>query len=412
MSTPQLNPFHSLLNWMDVKRNLTLHLNFEFRALIFVQHQHLHMSLLSPTGEKGPTYYDYRDKVVHRCCDAIRALWSKGYLFGSKMHCLQYQTDGSVRLYREFIDFAVRIMETILHVDGGGEKFTEVTDIEETCVLSEKKMELAHKHKQNLFTLLTNAAEDMDYDGIREITQDDYGFRNIDTTSALHSIFQNFTDKLQEMNIIRENYELQSVIARTSKASHRMNIRARDFKSWKLYVSAPIYPNIIGTMMYDESDSSTFNTQFIVPEDIGRIITEFVGHDFLLNIRTIIMNGDKTKITNDINDSLSKLRKDELVMIAKKSPYNYINFNKTYKIHSCPIISISSLSKPKLIDAIMTSFKNKEQYYPFYRDTVILSRIIVDNRGRRQQRERSEMDARIRDYHAKIRANSLVAQTN
>jgi len=260
-------------------------------------------------------------------------------------------------------------------------------------------MEDDHLIKEMASRKLKNIMKRLDYDGIKEMTNNDYRFRNNDTTGETLSILQNFTDKLREMNIIKENYETKTEIARKSKASHRLNLRARDFKPWKLYVSEPIYP-IIGKMMHDESDSSTFNTQFIVPEDIGRIITEFVGHDFLFNIKRT--NGDKTTLTKDIYDSLSKLRKNELMMIAKKSPYNYINFNKTdqhimsFDQH---IISFASLTKPKLIESIMTSFKNKEQYYPFYRDTIILSRIILDNRTRRLQRERTEMVARWRADH-------------
>lgn len=341
--------------------------------------------------------------VIYRCCDVIRRLRNKGYLRGSNMRCIKYRADGSFRLYLEFVEFAVKIMKTIIHVDGHErDKINaEVTDIEDICALSKKKMEDDHLIKEKASRKLKNIMKRLDYDVIKEMTNDDYRFRNIDTTGETLSILQNFTDKLREMNIIKENYETKTEIARKSKASHRLNLRARDFKPWKLYVSEPIYP-IIGKMMYDESDSSTFNTQFIVPEDIGRIITEFVGHDFLFNIKCITMNGDKTMPTKDIYDSLSKLRKNELMMIAKKSPYNYINFNKTdqhimsFDQH---IISFASLTKPKLIESIMTSFKNKEQYYPFYRDTIILSRIILDNRTRRLQRERTEMVARWRADH-------------
>ncbi len=403
MSPTQNNPFQDVVNWRDVQYALRNHLYYEF----VYGHIQLPPSInrFSDNTRRTTTreYIDYRAKVVCRCCDVIWRLWIKGYLFGSKMRCIKYQTDGSVRLYGGFIKFAVRIMKTIIHVDGGGEKIAEVTDIDDTCALSEKKMVDDHLIKENTSRSLKNIMKHVDYDGIKEITHDDYGFRNIDTTGEILSIFQNFTDKLREMNIIKENYEMKTTIARRSKASHRLNLRARDFTPWKLYVSAPVYTDIIGTMMYDESDSSTFNTQFIIPEDIGRIITEFVGHNFLTNIRRIIMNSDKTKLTKDINDSLSKLKKDELMMIAKKSPYNYINFNKTYNFRRlCPIITIASLTKPKLIEAIMTSFKNKEQYYPFYRDTVILSRIILDNRSRRKQREHSEWVAIWRASQTKV----------
>lgn len=387
MSTTQDDPFRDVVDWSDLHCGLSQHLSIEFEEFSF----------------KKPICNNYRLMVIYRCCDVIRRLRNKGYLRGSNMRCIKYRADGRFRLYLEFVEFAVKIMKTIIHADGHGrDKINaEVTDIEDTCALSKKKMEDDHLIKEKASRNLKNIMKRVDYDGIKEITHDDYGFRNIDTTGEVLSIFQNFTDKLREMNIIKENCEMKTEISRRSKASHRLNLRARDFKSWKLYVSAPIYP-IIDKMMYDESDSSTFNTQFIVPEDIGRIITEFVGHDFLFNIKRITTNGDKTKLTKDIYDSLSKLRKNELMMIAKKCPYNFIKFNKTdqhimsFDQH---IISFASLTKPKLIESIMTSFKNKEQYYPFYRDTIILSRIILDNRTRRLQRERTEMVARWRADH-------------
>ena len=388
MSATQDDPFRDVVNWNDVHYGLSRHLDNAFEEFSF----------------KKPIRKNFRLLVIYRCCDVIRRLWNKGYLRGSKMRCIKYMADGRFRLYLEFVEFAVKIMKTIIHVDGRGlDKWdkinAEVTDIEYTCALSKKKMEDDHLIKEMASRKLKNIMKRLDYDGIKEMTNNDYRFRNNDTTGETLSILQNFTDKLREMNIIKENYETKTEIARKSKASHRLNLRARDFKPWKLYVSEPIYP-IIGKMMHDESDSSTFNTQFIVPEDIGRIITEFVGHDFLFNIKRT--NGDKTTLTKDIYDSLSKLRKNELMMIAKKSPYNYINFNKTdqhimsFDQH---IISFASLTKPKLIESIMTSFKNKEQYYPFYRDTIILSRIILDNRTRRLQRERTEMVARWRADH-------------
>ena len=137
--------------------------------------------------------------VIYRCCDVIRRLWNKGYLRGSKMRCVKYMADGRFILYLEFVEFAVKIMKTIIHVDGRERDNinAEVTDIEDTCSLSKKKMEGDHLIKEKASRKLKNIMKRLDYDVIKEMTNDDYRFRNIDTTGETLSILQNFTDKLR-----------------------------------------------------------------------------------------------------------------------------------------------------------------------------------------------------------------------
>ena len=53
-----------------------------------------------------------------------------------------------------------------------------------------------------------------------------------------------------------------------------------------------------------------------------------------------------------------------------------------------------------IIDYIMNNFKNKELYYPFYRDVILLTPIINNHRVAVRERKRVESIARWRKAHA------------
>jgi len=328
-----------------------------------------------------------RDRQIEYCCNAIMYLYYNGCLMNSGMRLVKVKSNGTAIVKRDLLNYAKRMLSSIVYFDNGGLK--EKMDINDICSESEKKMERMERKKVNTTRHFEERAKKINYDEIRAITQDEDGFRNIDATSALHAIFQNFTNKLANLNILKREHYRMIEIAQKAKNSHRLNVRARHFKPWKLYVSASVYPDIIAPMMYDESDTSSFNRQFIIPEDIGRIITEYVGYDFLDKTKEYLILENKSKVSHDIRSSLSTWTMKELKKYTKIAPYNCIHLNPHKNLL---LTSVTRLNKSELIETIITGFPDKEQYYPFYRDVMILTPVIKELRKSKRKARKVERE--------------------
>lgn len=352
--------------WSDIKYHLIYRLD-----------EHYHIASKGNNIEKKRLQ---RDRQIEYCCNAIQyLLYDNRCIINSGMCLTKVKSDATVIIKRDLLNYAKRILSSIVYFDNGGWK--EPLDINDICSESEKKMNISHQKKVNTTRRFEKEAKNIDYDEIRAITQDEDVFRNIDVTSALQEIFQNFTNKLANLNSMKQEHYRMIETAQKAKNSHRLNVRARHFKPWKLYASAPVYSDIITPMMYDESDTSSFNRQFIIPEDIGRIITEYVGYEFLDKTKEYLILEKKSKSDN-IRSSLSTWTMKELKKYTKIAPYNCIHLNPHKNLL---LTSVTGLNKSKLIDTIVTGFPDKEQYYPFYRDVMILTPVIKELRKSRRK---------------------------
>ena len=65
-----------------------------------------------------------------------------------------------------------------------------------------------------------------------------------------------------------------------------------------------------------------------------------------------------------------------------------------------PIVLTSSCLMFRITDHIMNNFKNKEFYYPFYRDVMLLTPIIKKHRVAVRERKRADRIAMLRKAYA------------
>ena len=223
----------------------------------------------------------------------------------------------------------------------------------------------------------------------------------------------NFLDYIYNINI-KNHVLLKNVFLNCIKKriQHSLNIRSKKFKPWKLYSSKPIYP-YMGILHFDPYDASYFNKRYIMPEDVGRIITEFVGYDFISNMHLCIFfenKGGRDNIRKEIENTLYSWNKYELLDFSYARPYNYIINKHTKKSNkhtkksdftiSSNLTSKRGWTKKRIIDNLMNNINNKEIFYPFYRDVILLTPLLKKRRQTVKITNRNKTIALWRLRHA------------
>lgn len=297
---------------------------------------------------------------------------------------IKNDTNGRIRITQQFVNLILRLNDSLNYTEKGGWK--ETIDIDTICIATENIMNTKYTIVDYIHKERENAIREIDYTDIIHMTNDT-SFRDIGLVDDVLTRVGDFQRSLYLVSRLNAKYERSLTDAYHHKCVHRLNLRTQAFKPWKLYSCRPIYTDVMLPMSYyDYPFRTEFDTMFIMPEDIGRIITEFVGYAFISNIRNglIIATKDKDVIRNEIESSLYKWKKDELLDFAHAVPYNYIKLVERFPYAFVPR---SSYTKETIIGFIMTNFDNKELYYPFYRDVMILTKIIQQKRiANRKQR--------------------------
>lgn len=308
------------------------------------------------------------------------------YLLDTKINCYKYLPDNTgVVAQQDILNHMLKVIDTILYTKNWGWEYTNV-DFNAVCEKSEKKLRECEIDIVNLNKQYELAKRNLDYDSIinmannpsfKEHTQLPYIY---DTMTS----FKKGLDTMFNLNTLRVGIDYDKMIH--ARAVHRLNLRTRDFKPWKLYTSNSVYPDIFGTFVYDaETPSGHFDSRFIVPEDVGRLITKFVGHKFLSAIKqSFVVKRDPAILRDNLRSALSGWKKSTIIKYIRSSPYNHIKITafNPFKA-SCHPIRLAN-NKSRLIESILTTFPDKERYYPFYRDVMLLTCIIQKNRRKRR----------------------------
>jgi len=306
-------------------------------------------------------------------------------------------TNGRIRITQQFINLILRLNDSLNYVEAGGWK-DKTIDIDTICTESENIMNTKYSIVDDINKQREKAICDIDYTGIINMTNNTV-FRDIGQIDDILNRVGDFTNSLYMVTRLNAKYERSLYDATRSKCAHRLNLRTREFKPWKLYSCRPVYPDCMLPMSYyDYPQRSEFDATFIIPEDIGRIITEFVGYEFISNIRNglIIMKGTDV-VRKEIETSLYKWNKNELLNFTHAVPYNYIKIVERFPY---AFVLKPSDTKGYIIEFIMTNFDNKELYFPFYRDVMILTNIILNQRVVVRKRQKDEAITRWRKAHA------------
>jgi len=304
-------------------------------------------------------------------------------------------TNGRLIITQQFINLILRLNDSLNYTEVGGWK-DKTIDIDTICTESENIMNTKYSIMDEVIQQREKAICDIDYTEIINMTNNT-AFIDIGQIDNILTRVGDFTNSLYMVTRLNAKYERSLYDATRSKCAHRLNLRTREFKPWKLYSCRPVYPDCMLPMSYyDYPQRSEFDATFIMPEDMGRIITEFVGYEFISNIRNDLIVITKGK--NVIRNALGKWNKNELLNFAHSVPYNYIN--KTTQETPYTFIWKPYFSKGYIIDVLMTNFDNKELYYPFYRDVMILTNIVLNQRVVVRKRKKEEAITRWRKAHA------------
>ena len=318
---------------------------------------------------------------------------------------------GKVRITRTLVNHMLKLNDAILYAEGTQIEDI-INDIDHVCSVSEETMNTKYAILDEIINQRIDAIRDTDYNGIINMAN---GIINMANSASFREIGQvedanltrifDFTNNLSMIAELNTQYNRALFDAEHSALAHRLNLRTRVFKPWKLYSCKPVYPDCMAPMsFYDTTDITDFDTNFIIPEDIGRIITEFVGYKFISSIREGLIlsaKGDSVSLRNDIKTMLNTWRKCELLDFTRAVPYNIMTLrtpqisNKTF-----PVVLASSTPKCLITNHIMNNFKNKELYYPLYRDVILLTPIIKNHRVAVRERKRVESITRRRKAHA------------
>jgi len=306
-------------------------------------------------------------------------------------------TNGRLIITQQFINLILRLNDSLNYTESGGWK-DKTIDIDTICTESENIMNTKYSIMDEVIHQREKAICDIDYTGIINMTNNTV-FRDIGQIDNILTRVGDFTNSLYMVTRLNAKYERSLYDATRSKRAHRLNLRTRDFKPWKLYSCRPVYPDCMLPMSYyDYPLRSEFDATFIIPEDIGRIITEFVGYEFISNIRNgLVITKGTDVVREEIETSLYKWNKNELLNFTHAVPYNYIKIVERFPY---AFVLKSSDTKGYIIEFIMTNFDNKELYYPFYRDVMILTNIILNQRVVVRKRQKEEAITRWRKAHA------------
>jgi len=309
----------------------------------------------------------------------LHTLWRKpGYIYTNKSHYTHFviiEPDGKIRATQYLINILLRLNDSIVFAENGGIKKTEHPDY--ICSKSENELVTEVSLIEEITETINILRDAIDYDSITNLVNGPV-FKDPSCIVTNTVKIQEFTKSLLKLTTMESRLEEKTKRVPYITNTHRLNLRMRDFKPWKLYANKPIYSDCMAPMsFYDETNRTDFDVRFIVPEDIGRIITEFVGHDFISNIRkSIIMD----KYKNSIENTLYKFNKRDLMNFAYYAPYNYMEFcTRNQKWMNNWLIRPSS-RKDLIIYMLMTNFDNKDSYYPFCRDVIILGKLIQNHR--------------------------------
>jgi len=283
-----------------------------------------------------------------------------------------------IRVTSTFVNLMMRLNDSLIYTEQGGWK-DMIVDIASVCIESEETMNSKYAIVVGLEEQRAIAIRDIDYTGIINMTNN-CSFRELGNIDSILDRVGDFSHALSMVAIVTTRRDISLRDAEHYESIHRLNIRTQSFKPWKLYSCKPVYPDCMSPFSYYDCHSITeFDANFVIPEDIGRIITEFVGHEFISNVRygLIIAKKGRDAIRKDIDCALGTWRKNELLNFLHAVSYNYIKVS-----NFSTIISLKpSHKKSDIIDTIMSNFGNKELYYPFYRDVMILTPIIIKQRA-------------------------------
>ena len=215
-----------------------------------------------------------------------------------------------------------------------------------------------------------------------------------DINQVMHIAYKLSQDllALNEINdTITETNRHISLYTRRSKLFNRTLV----FKPWKLYTSRPTY-SCMRKHVYDEDYASKFDADFIIPEDIAQIITEYVGRVFIHKSHKVSV---KEKYTSDDGMGLAAMLntwnvKHLKLFLTKKL---YLQFNMTddtmRKGGLCRRVGpwpFSTSCKADYIAAILKG-DHKTTFYRFQRDVIIITRILADNKVKRRNKKRKAL---------------------
>jgi hypothetical protein len=247
------------------------------------------------------------------------------------------------------------------------------------------------KLNSKIFTLFDDVIDDLKRSRYASMSNSGFVIRDSDGTCTLPIMIFNLVWRLNDsINYVEDRlkdytYKSKQVehhyesVLRFNESLLRLNSRTLAFKPWKLYSSKPIYPCCMSPFSYyDNPNPTEFDSKFIMPEDIGSIITSFVGYEFLSKFRYDLVLALKGRcvIRNEIESALEKWKKNKLLNFAQAIPYNYFKYDY---LNAKPTLFILNNKRTKkyIINHLMNNFHDKELYYSFYRDVMILTPIVI-----------------------------------
>lgn len=317
----------------------------------------------------------------------VLVLWTKKHKSMFNFNFIKTEPSGRIRILQPFINYMLKFIASIKYSRVGW--IDQTVDMVYICRKSRDDLlsanvelnDIGYLHSEYMKQHLTYETK------LSDSLESEYIDEHLPRINELIDAFTIISKTFSTANTIRNYYNKCDII-------HRLNLRTHDFKPWKLYASDPIYPDCMYPMCYDDSECiTTFDADFIIPEDIGRIITEFVGYDFIYNVKVgLIMKAkQRTVMYSDIVSNLYQWTREYLLDFIHASPYNDQNIkNVTSRgdIYSYQLKIFKTANKEKLITMLMTNIIKKEIHYPFYRDVMILTPIIKDRR--RTAREKKD----------------------
>lgn len=296
---------------------------------------------------------------------------------------VSFSSSGLVRVTRALSKHMMIMNNSLVYAEEGGWKDMTI-DIDKVCIESEKTMNSKNQIVIDIDQKRASAFRNLDFTGFINVTTE-ASFQTmckVDETLSSVCDFKFDLTRVAKLNFL---YHQALRDAEYYESIHHLNRKTHIFKPWKLYSCKPVYPYCMSPMSYDDDPLRTeFDANFVMPEDVGRIITKFVGYEFISNVKygLIIAAKGRDAIRNKIKLALEKWRKNELLNFAHAVSYNYIKVSHSSNLsHSSNAFVISpSSNKTSIINELMTNFECKELYYPFYRDVMILTPILKKQR--------------------------------
>ena len=296
---------------------------------------------------------------------------------------IRLSSSGLVRITQALSNHMMIMNDSLVYAEEGGWKDMTM-DIDNVCIESEKTMNSKNQIVIDIDQKRASAFRNIDFTGfVNAMTEASFQTMcKVDETLSSVCDFKFDLTRVAKLNFI---YHQALRDAEYYESVHHLNRKTQIFKPWKLYSCKPVYPCCMSPMSYDDDPLRTeFDANFVIPEDIGRVITEFVGCEFISNVKygLIIAAKGRDAIRNKIKFALKKWRKNELLNFAHAVSYNYIKVSHSSNLsHSSKAFIISpSSNKTYIINELMTNFECKELYYPFYRDVMILTPILKKQR--------------------------------